>query len=131
MPRYNRDAMKTKTKTIMAQDNEESSPKKITDIKALEDNVAAAVMGFAERWMSMPRFTEQCEVMDQGQLRDAMGLRATIDTGDPWPTAEKMLLEHGFRWHWLGGMRVMFLQERDSFVPDTGWQDAEEVKSEE
>lgn len=107
----------------------ESSPKKITDIDALEGNVEAAVAGFAERWVSMPRFTEMCEVMDQGQLRDAMGLRATIDTSDPWPTAEKMLLEHGFRWHWLGGMRVMFLQERDGFVPDTGWEEAKEVQN--
>ena len=65
--------------------------------------------------------------MDARQLRDALGLRATIDAGDPWPTAEQLLLEHGFRWHWLGTSRVMYLKERDDFVPDTGWVDAEEV----
>ena len=68
------------------------------------------------------------EVMTLPQLRDAMGLRASIDWGDPWPTAEQELLTLGFRWHWLGGQRVMFLKERDDFVPDTGWKDAEEAE---
>lgn len=110
-------------------EDEEKLPSKVTDIEALKNNVEIAVAGFAERWVSMPRFTEFCEVMDQRQLRDAMGLRATIDAGDPWPQAEQMLLAMGFRWHWLGNMRVMFLQERDDFVPETGWQEGEIVES--
>ena len=111
----------------MAEQDEEK-PKKVTDIDAVESNAKAAVMGFIERWMPMPGFAIGVEVMDAGQLRDAMGLRATIDWGDPWPAAEKELIEHGFRWHWLGGQRVMYLKEREDFVPDTGWSDAEEVE---
>lgn len=106
---------------------EEKAPKKVTDIDAVEDNAKSAVMGFIERWAPMPGFAIGVEVMDAGQLRDAMGLRATIDWGDPWPMAERELLDHGFRWHWLGSQRVMYLQEKDGFVPDTGWQEADEV----
>jgi len=98
-----------------------------TDIKALKDNAEQAVDAFARRWLSMPAFTLECEVMDQRQLRDAMGLRATIEAGDPWPAAEKLLLEHGFRWHWLGDTRVMYLKERDGYEPDDGWSDGEEI----
>lgn len=107
--------------------DDDKALKKVTDIDAVADNVAMAVAAFAERWISMPGFSEHVEVMDVRQLRDAMGLRATIDWGDPWPAAEQELLRRGFRWHWLGSQRVMFLQERDGFTPDTGWQDAEEV----
>lgn len=106
-------------------ENDEKTPRKVTDIDALKSNVEMAVAGFAARWASMPKFSEFCEVMDQRQLRDAMGLRATIDAGDPWPQAEQLLLKMGFRWHWLGNMRVMYLMERDDFVPDTGWEYAE------
>jgi len=114
----------------MAKDaDEEKVPRKVTDIDALKSNVQMAVEGFADRWISMPGFGMDVEVMTLPQLRDAMGLRASIDWGDPWPTAEQELLAMGFRWHWLGGQRVMFLKERDDFVPDTGWEDAEEVKS--
>lgn len=112
---------------MMAEQEEEKAPKKVTDIDAVEDNAEAAVMGFIERWVPMPGFAIGVEVMDAGQLRDAMGLRATIDWGDPWPMAERLLLEHGFRWHYLGSQRVMYLQEKDGFVPDTGWQEADEV----
>ena len=105
-------------------DEQEQIPKKVTDIDAAKDNINAAVYAFNERWASMPAFALGVEVMDQRQLRDAMGLRATIDTGDPWPAAEKLLLELGFRWHWLGGTRVMFVQERDGFV-DEDWSEAE------
>ena len=105
---------------------EQDIPKKVTDIEAVEENVAAAVMAFVERWVPMPGFGLGVEVMDAGQLRDAMGLRATMDWGDPWPTAERLLLGQGFRWHWLGGMRVMYLQEKDGWEADTGWEDAEE-----
>ena len=107
--------------------DEEKIAKKVTDIEALEANVTAAVVAFNERWMPAPGFGIGVEVMDAGQLRDAMGLRASIDWGDPWPTAEKMLLDFGFRWQWLGSQRVMFLKEKDGYIPDTGWEDAEEV----
>lgn len=110
------------------EESEEKAPLKVTDIDALKNNVRMAVEEFAERWISMPGFGLDVEVMSVSQLRDAMGLRASIDWGDPWPAAEKELIEHGFRWHWLGGQRVMYLKERDDFVPDTGWSDAEEVE---
>lgn len=100
----------------------------VTDIDALKDNTEDSVCAFAERFLSMPSFSERCEVMDKGQLRDAMGLRATFESGDPWPTAEKLLLERGFRWHWLGDRRVMYLMEREELVPsNNGWADAEEL----
>jgi hypothetical protein len=112
----------------MAQeDDEEKAPRKVTDIDAVEDNVTAAVAAFNERWMLWPRFDIGVEVMDVGQLRDAMGLRATIDWGDPWPAAEKQLMDYGFRWQTLSGHRVMYLKERDGFVPSDGWDVAEEV----
>ena len=112
----------------MKGDGEEKVPGKVTDIEAAKDNIEAAVMAFNERWAAMPSFAMGVDVMDQRQLRDAMGLRATIDTGDPWPKAEQLLLSLGFRWHWLGNTRVMFVQERDSFI-DGGadWDEAEEV----
>jgi len=106
----------------MKEDSEEKLPSKVTDITAAQDNIDAAVQAFAERWLPMPNLTEQCEVMDQGQLRDAMGLHATIDLGDPWPQAENLLLKMGFRWHNLGSSRVMFLREREEAVIDDGWQ---------
>lgn len=105
---------------------DEKAQRKVTDIDALTENVTSAVRAFAKRWGSMPGFAPNVEVMDQRQLRDAMGLRATIDGGDPWPVAEKQLLELGFRWHWLGAMRVMYLQEKDEWIPDDGWEDAVE-----
>lgn len=108
-------------------EDEEKAPKKVTDIDAVEDNVKAAVMAFNDRWMPWPRFDLDVEIMDVGQLRDAMGLRASIDVGDPWPSAEKQLLDLGFRWQSLSGMRVMYLKERDDYKPDTGWEEAEEV----
>lgn len=113
----------------MAKSDEEKAPLKVTDIDALKDNVRMAVEEFAERWISMPGFGLDVEVMSVSQLRDAMGLRASIDWGDPWPAAEQELLGHGFRWHWLGGQRVMYLRERDDWEPDTGWSDAEEVEA--
>lgn len=108
-------------------DGEEKIPTKVTDIDAAAANVEASVETFAKRFLSMPRFTEHCVVMDQGQLRDAMGLRASLDVGDPWPAAEQLLMGYGFRWHTLGGMRVMYLQEREDCEPDTGWVEAEEI----
>lgn len=113
----------------MKEDNEEKTPLKVTDIDALKENVRMAVEEFAKRWISMPGFGLDVEVMSVSQLRDAMGLRASIDWGDPWPAAEQELIEHGFRWHWLGGQRVMYLRERDDFVPDTGWEVPEEVEN--
>lgn len=108
-------------------DNEQKEPTWVTDIDALQVNATSAAMAFVDRWLSMPGFTEKCEVMDQAALRDAMGLRATLEYGDPWPAAEQILLGHGFRWHWLGDMRVMYLMEREGYEPDTGWEDGEEV----
>ena len=99
-----------------------------TDIVSLKYNADGAVDDFAARYISMPRFTMDCEVMDQRQLRDAMGLRATIEAGDPWPAAEERLLKAGFRWHWLDGSRVMFLKEREECIPDDGWSDGELVE---
>ena len=98
-----------------------------TDIEALKENTATAVDAFARRYISMPRLTTDCQVMDVRQLRDAMGIRATIEAGDPWPKAEKLLMDHGFRWHWLGGTRVMLLKEREDLVQDDGWDDGEEI----
>lgn len=102
-------------------------PKKVTDIEAAQWNVEQAVAMFVQRWMPMPYITGRCEVMDQGQLRDAMGLRATIDLGDPWPAAEQMLLQEGFRWHFLGSSRVMLLGEREDCI-DSGFDAAEEIR---
>ena len=107
--------------------DDEKAPSKVTNIDALKSNVQMAVDGFCDRYISMPGFGLGVEVMTLTQLRDAMGLRASIDWGDPWPTAEQELLSHGFRWHWLGNQRVMYLKEREDFVPDTGWEEAEEV----
>ena len=110
----------------MAKEEEEKAPKKVTDIDAASDNIVSAVTAFIERWTPWPRFDIGVEVMDVGRLRDAMGLRASIDIGDPWPAAEKHLLDANFCWHWLGGQRVMFLKEKDGYAPDTGWEEAEE-----
>lgn len=112
----------------MGKGRDEGSEIHCTDIQALKDNVENAVDEFAQRYISMPRFTMDCEVMDQCQLRDAMGLRATVEAGDPWPKAEQLLLQHGFRWHLLGGTRVMYLMERADYQPDDGWEEAEEVE---
>lgn len=109
--------------------SDENLPKKATDIDDVLAVADSAVTAFADRWIPAPGFDVGVEVMDVGQLRDAMGLRATIDWGDAWPSVEKKLLESGFRWHWLGGMRVMFLREKDGWVIDTGWQEVEEVNS--
>lgn len=109
-------------------EQEEKGPRKVTDIDAVKGNAEAAVMDFVERWIPMPGFDIGVEVMDARQLRDAMGLRATVDWGDPWPMAEQLLLGLGFRWHWLGASRVMYLQEKDGWVPDTGWTEAEEME---
>lgn len=109
------------------EEQQEKAPTVVTDIEAVKTNAEQAVQAFAERWLSMPHFDIGVEVMNQSQLRDAMGLRATSEYGDPWPAAENTLLGMGFRWHWLSGQRVMYLKERDGFVPDTGWQEAEEV----
>lgn len=108
-----------------AEDPEEESPK-ITDIAALRWNVEQRVADFCLRWMPMPGFGIDVEVMGIGQLRNIMGLHATAD-GDPWPAAEKMLMDAGFRWQWMGSSRVMFLREKEDYVPDDGWQMAETV----
>lgn len=109
------------------QEQQDPSQFSVTDLEAMKDNTKCAVEAFAQRYLSLPKFVMDCEVMDQGQLRDAMGLRATFESGDPWPAAEKQLLEHGFCWHNLGGMRVMFLREREDYQHDDGWNDGEEI----
>ena len=107
--------------------DEEKAAKKVTDIDAAGSNITVAVQAFADQWLPWPQFDIGVEIMDVGRLRDAMGLRASIDIGDPWPSAEKQLLSLGFRWQMLGGQRVMYLKEKDGFEPYTGWEDAEEV----
>ena len=110
-------------------EEQEQLPLKVTDIEAVVANAESAVAAFADRWSPMPTFAVGVEVMDARQLRDAMGLRASMDWGDPWPKAERLLLDMGFRWHWLGTNRVMFLKERGEFIQsggDSGWQDGVE-----
>lgn len=92
-----------------------------------QSNIKDAVNAFMDQWQPWPGFGVGVEVMSQAQLRDAIGVRATMDYGDPWPSVERLLLDAGFRWQWLGGQRVMYLKERDGFVPDTGWEEAEEI----
>lgn len=112
----------------MGKGNNDDIQFSVTDLKAIEDNTERSVSSFAQRYIPMPRFDENCEIFDQAQLRDAMGLRATFESGDPWPAAEKLLLEIGFRWHTLGGMRVMYLRENPNYKPDDGFNDGEEIK---
>ncbi len=107
-------------------DDEEKLPQKVTDISAARDNIQAAVNAFCEQWAAAPEFRVGVELMDQCQLRNAMGLRATMDIGDPWPKAEMLLLNLGYKWHMLGGNRVMYVIERDGFI-DADWSEAEEV----
>ncbi len=103
----------------------------VTDLDAIKDNTEQAVNSFAERYICVPRFTIDDIIMDQAQLRDAMGLRATFESGDPWPRAEQLLMDRGFRWHMLGGIRVMYLRERDNTIPSNdGWNDGELIDSE-
>jgi len=87
---------------------------------------SAAAEAFAARWISLPALSLPCQVMDAGQLRDAMGIRATIDNGDAWPLVEKILRDLGFTWHLLGGTRVMYLRDRGELI-DTEWQEAREA----
>ncbi len=90
-------------------------------------NIEDAIFAFTQQWIPAPRFDIGVEVMDVRQLRDAIGVRATADYGDPWPSVERLLLDSGYRWQQMGGQRVMFLKEKDSYQPDTGWQEAEEL----
>ena len=110
----------------MGKSEQETPALVVTDLDAIKDNAEKAVGTFASQWLSMPRFDIGVEVFDQARLRDAMGLRATFEYGDPWPAAEQLLYKHGFRWHILSGQRVMFLKERDGYEPDDGWNDGEE-----
>ena len=109
---------------------EDKTPTKVTDISSAQANIEDAVAAFVQRWIPAPKFDIGVEVMDQGQLRDAMGLRATIDLGDPWFAADLQLLDCCFRRQWLNGLRVMYLKEKTYYTPDTGWQDAEEYEDE-
>lgn len=109
-------------------EKEEKGPFKVTDIDAEKSNIEQRVTMFVERWIPLPAMALPCEVMDLGQLRDAMGLHPTIDIGDPWPTAEEILLNHGFRWRQMGMSRVMFMREREDAIIDDGYSYAEEVK---
>lgn len=92
-----------------------------------QSNIEDAVNTFMDQWQPWPVFDVGVEVMDLCRLRGTIGVRATMDYGDPWPSVERRLLDAGFRWQSLGNQRVMYLKERDGFVPDTGWEDAEEV----
>lgn len=66
----------------MAQDDKEKVQLTATDIDAVKGNITLAVQAFAEQWMPWPKFEIGVEIMDVGRLRDAMGLRASIDWGD-------------------------------------------------
>lgn len=96
-----------------------------------QDNINDAVAAFAAQWQPWPRFDLGVEVMDLCRLRNVMGVRASADYGDPWPSVERKLLDAGFRWQWLGSQRVMYLKEREGFVPDDGWEEIAEMKNEE
>ena len=104
---------------------DDKKPTRVTNIDSAKSNIETMVYSFMERWMPWPSFDLGVEIMDVGQLRDSMGLRATIDIGDPWPEAERILTEQGFVWHWLNGQRVMYLKEKGGYVQKTGWQEAE------
>ena len=95
-----------------------------------QSNIDDAVAAFVTQWMPMPRFDIGVEVMDVRRLRNAIGVRATDDYGDPWPSVERKLLDCGFRWQTLGTTRVMYVKERDGWMPDDGWMEAEEVADE-
>ena len=111
----------------MGKGRDEGNEIHVTNIEAIRSNTTNAVNDFMRHWIPVPTFTEQCIVMNQRQLRDAMGLRATIESGDPWPDAEQLLLKEGYRWHRLGSSRVMFLAESDASLVDDGWTEAEEL----
>lgn len=106
---------------------EKKAPKTVTDIDAVHDNVKQAVESFAMQWEPAPKFAMGVEVMSVAQLRNALGLRASIDWGDPWPEAEQLLLQKGFRWQMLFGQRIMMVMEKPDFVPETGWEEAVEA----
>ena len=91
-----------------------------------QQNIEDAVAAFIRQWAAMPELDIGVAVIDKRQLRDMMGVRASDDYGDPWPSVERKLLDAGYRWHILGGQRVMFLKERDDFVY-ADWSDAEEM----
>lgn len=90
-----------------------------TDVDAILDNAEDSVDRFVREWVCLPSYTEPCEVVTIGELRDILGLRATFD-GDPWPTAESRLRESGFKFSALGSVRVMFLRRRDALIDVEG-----------
>lgn len=90
-----------------------------------QQNIEDSVVAFTSQWIPWPHFDLGVEVMDVARLRDVIGVRASDDYGDPWPTVERLLLDNGFRWSSLGGQRVMFVKENNNFTPDTGWVPAE------
>ena len=107
-------------------EQDDKGPGRLLEVKELADSIERRVAQFAERYVAMPSLTADCEVMDIGQLRDMMGLRVMAD-GDAWDVAERLLMQHGMHMQMMGSTRVMFLKERDTFVPLTGWQEANEV----
>lgn len=114
----------TRKKTMTEEEAEREVSIWLGDAKEIIEN---AVVAFTLQWQPWPEFAPGVEVMDKGQLRNAMGIRATDDYGDPWPAVEVKLMEQGFRWHNLGGQRVMYLMERTDTRPDDGWNDGEEI----
>ena len=109
----------------MAKDEQEGI-KRLLTVQELAEGIDERVTAFAKRYVALPRMVIPCEVMDVGQLRDAMSLRVTPE-GDEWKAAEPLLEEHGMHLQMMGGMRVMFLRERDDFIEDDGWTQAEET----
>lgn len=107
-------------------DDDEQEVKRLMTVEEISESIEERVAAFCQQYISLPRLIMPCEVMDIGQLRDAMGLRV-MPEGDAWQAAEQMLKEHGMTLHRMGNMRVMFLRERDDFIEADGWTEAEEV----
>lgn len=112
----------------MAKQQEDS--RSITDLDAIADNTKEAVYMFIDRYLPWPRWEEGCEIMDVGQLRDAMGLRRSDMEGDPWPAAERALTQNGFILRSIAGTRALIVRERDDYHAPDGWNEAEEWEEE-
>ena len=104
----------------------EDGMKRLLTVEELAETISDRVDDFARRYITLPRMVMPCEVMDVGQLRDAMSLRVTPE-GDEWKVAEQLLKEHGMHLQMMGGTRVMFLRERDDFIESDGYLLPEEI----
>lgn len=109
-------------------DEEEAQKEVSVWLGDAQQNIEDAVAQFAMQYLPSPVYNIDVEIMNQAQLRDAMGIRASADFGDPWPKAERKLLDLGFHWHNFAGDRVMFLLEREDAIVVDGWQTPQEVE---